>query len=576
MTAAIRKYVFAGSDKNVSAPPVFIIICVYAVLNSVYAGLFFGMQAMIMRSGISLTIIIAYIIIERSPLSGAATSFLSPTIIIGLIIFGSVYFGGDFLIFTYSSGVAMISLTYLNPRGLATYISLSSLMFATMLFGFQTNLLGPAFTTVYNILYFLVSVALNMLLYFFCKTYVQTLQALTEAENSAILASKAKGDFLANMSHEIRTPLNAIIGLTETELRRELPESNVENLRKIHMSGSVLIRIINNILDMSKIESGKFELALSEYDIVDLIYDIVTLNMVRIGSKPIDFFVSVDENIPRRLRGDDLRIKQLLTNLLNNAFKYTHAGSVELWVTCKPIAAGVLLKFEVADTGMGIHKDDLKMLFSEYSQVNQQSTRGVEGTGLGLAITKGLVELMGGKISALSEYGKGTAFTVQILQEVIDSTPVGPETAAALKDFSYTPEHTGTNVEYTPMPHIRVLVVDDVEINLDVAAACLEPYEIRVDCVDNGAEAVRRITADEPRYDLILMDHMMPEMDGIEAARAIRAIGTRYAASVPIIALTANVLAGSEDLFARNGFQGFLSKPIDLLKLDAALRKWVG
>ena len=566
---------FAGSDKNESAPHVFVILCVYTLIVSIYTWLFFSTQAMIVRFGLSLLVLAAYIIIERSPLDRMRTAFLSPIMIISVLIFGAIYFKGDFLLFTYHFGIGMISLTYLKPKGLAAYIALSSAGLAVVLFVFRVNLLGQVFTEVYNILYFIVSVSLNMLVYIFCKSYVQALQNLTEAKNEASLAAQAKGDFLANMSHEIRTPLNAIIGLTDAELRRDLPQANMESLRKIHASGSLLMGIINDILDMSKIESGRFDLVPAPYDLADMVYHTVTLNMVHIGAKPISFLVSIDENAPCRLEGDELRIKQLLGNLLSNAFKYTQEGRVELRMSWKPDASGARLTFAITDTGMGIRPEDLKKIFSEYAQVNQQSTRGIEGTGLGLAISKRLAELMGGEISIQSEYGKGSVFTVHIWQGIVDQTPIGAELASDLKNFTYYPEYHGSGVVYTTMPNARVLVVDDVLINLEVAAASLEPYAMQVDCVDNGAEAVRRIQEGAPHYDLILMDHMMPEMDGVEAAHAIRAIGTPYALSIPIIALTANALAGNEKQFTGHGFQGFLAKPIEVEKLDAALRTWL-
>ena len=575
MTSAIRKYVFGCSSKNVSAPQIFIILVIYAILTSTYTFLYFGVHSLIVRGALSVAIIAAYVLVERSPLDGEATAFISPIIIIYILTGGSIYFGGDFLIFTYNVGISMISLTYLKPRALKAYIVLSSVLLAVVLFAFQINLLGPVFSTIYNILYFIVSIALNIITYIFCKAYVQTLHELTEAKNEAGLASQAKGSFLANMSHEIRTPLNAIIGLTEAELRCDLPEGSIENLRKIHASGNLLIGIVNDILDMSKIESGKFEIIESEYDLADLIYDIITLNTVRIESKPLEFIVSVDKSVPRKLRGDEIRVKQLVSNLLSNAFKYTLKGKVELRLTWQTEYSGIRLSFEISDTGIGIREDDLRKLFSEYAQVNQQSTRGIEGTGLGLAISRGLAELMGGKINAYSEYGKGSVFSVNIRQDISDMSPIGQDVADALKNFTYVPEYNETKVEYTPMPHVKLLVVDDVAINLDVAAVCLEPYGAQVDCIDNGAEAVKRIENGEPKYDLVFMDHMMPGMDGIEAVRAIRGLGTQYAESVPIVALTANALAGSEELFIENGFQGFLAKPIDLLKLDAVLRKWV-
>ena len=576
MTSAIRRILFGNSGKNIFAPHIFLILCAYTIINSTYTGLFFGMTAMLIRYGLSLIIVVSFAIIERSSLDNAVTAFLSPIITIGALIFGAIYFKGDFLLFLYNTGISMISLTYLKPKSLAAYIAVSGVAFAVILFGFHVNLLGGVFTPVYNILYFIASCGMNLLTYVFCKTYVQALIALTEAKNEAGLASQAKGNFLANMSHEIRTPLNAIIGLTEVEMRRDLPQTELDNLRKIHASGNLLKGIINDILDMSKIESGKFDLVPDVYDFADMIYDTVTLNTVRIGSKPIKFMVSADDSIPRCLKGDELRVKQLLSNLLSNAFKYTNEGSVELRAFWKQDAGRARLTFEVADTGIGIRAEDIKKLFSEYDRVNQDITREIEGTGLGLAISKGLAELMGGRISARSEYGKGSVFTVEIWQEIIDAAPIGEQVANALKDFTYSPQFDdSSSVDYVLMPYARVLIVDDVDLNLEVAAACLEPYDIRVDCVDNGADAVQLIKSGEPRYDLIFMDHMMPGMNGIEAVRAIREIGTEYTSSLPIVALTANALAGNDKMFAENGFQGFLSKPIELQRLDEVLHEWV-
>jgi signal transduction histidine kinase/CheY-like chemotaxis protein len=404
-----------------------------------------------------------------------------------------------------------------------------------------------------------------------------------KAKFEAEAASQSKSAFLATMSHEIRTPLNAIIGLSEIELQKKLPMETRLDLEKIHNSGGSLLTIINDILDISKIEAGSFELVLADYDLPSMVNDTVHLNIVRIGSKNIIFKLEIDHSIPVKLLGDEVRVKQVLNNLLSNAFKYTEEGSVILQISWERRDEDAWLTFTVSDTGHGIKQEDIPRLFSEYSQLDTRANRHIEGTGLGLSITKNLVELMGGTISLESEYGKGTTFTVQIPQMIVDENPIGEVTAKNLQLFRFMENRRsrGLNLIRAYMPYGKVLVVDDVETNLDVARGLMLPYGLAIDCASGGEEAIKKIRdaafdPSHPRYDMVLMDHMMPVMDGIEAVRIIRSeIDSDYARTVPIVALTANALAGNEEMFLTHGFNAYISKPIDIMQLDVALNTWV-
>ncbi len=395
---------------------------------------------------------------------------------------------------------------------------------------------------------------------------------IVEAHNAAEAASKSKSNFLATMSHEIRTPMNAILGISQIQLQRGgLPEDTVTAFENIHASGGNLLGIINDILDMSKIETGKMELNPVEYDTPSLINDAVQLNIVRIGSKQIDFSVDIDENMPSKLYGDELRIKQILNNILSNAIKYTKKGSVKLSVNCVTDSDGVTLRFAVEDTGQGMRPEDKEKLFSEYLRFNAAANRATEGTGLGLNITKKLAEMMGGTISAESEYGKGSVFTVTVRQKAVECPSIGAKVAEQLRKFAFVGgRQVNFKITRERMPYGSVLVVDDVATNLYVAEGLLAPYQLTVEMADSGFAAIEK-TEDGNVYDIIFMDHMMPKMDGIETARKLRETGYKN----PIVALTANAIVGNDELFMNNGFDGFISKPIDVRQLNEVLNKFV-
>jgi signal transduction histidine kinase/FixJ family two-component response regulator/HPt (histidine-containing phosphotransfer) domain-containing protein len=407
----------------------------------------------------------------------------------------------------------------------------------------------------------------------------QDMTDVMKAKEQAEQANKAKTSFLARMSHEIRTPLNAILGLSEVELQKEIPNDTRVNLEKIYTSGSLLLEIVNDILDISKIESGNFEIFPSGYEFASLINDTVQLNIMRISSKPVQFKLEIDETIPSKLYGDEVRVKQVLNNLLSNAFKYTDIGEVRLTIAWEQQGDEALLSFVVRDTGRGIKEEDLKKLFSEYTQFEAAANRQLEGTGLGLSITQGLVGRMGGTITVASEYLRGSVFQVVLPQVILDEKPVGMEMVEKLCNFRFIEDRSrsrGNTLIRSYMPYGKALVVDDIQTNLDVMTGLLMPYGLRVDTAISGEEAVERIRSGEVIYDVIFMDHMMPEMDGTEATRNIRnEIDTDYARTVPIIALTANAIAGSREMFLENGFNDFISKPIDIKRLDTVLNQWI-
>ena len=399
---------------------------------------------------------------------------------------------------------------------------------------------------------------------------------LEAAVKAAETANRSKSSFLARMSHEIRTPLNAVLGIAEVELQNKTIQPDVrEAFSRIFNSGDLLLGIINDILDMSKIEAGKLELIPAKYDVASLINDTVYLNMIKHENKPVDFILNVDRNVPSELFGDELRIKQILNNLLSNAFKYTREGEVELSLNAEYVSRdSVTLIFRVRDTGQGMSAEQLGRLFDEYSRFNMEANRTTVGTGLGMGIARNLAHMMNGEILVESEPGKGSLFTVRLPQTNIGAASLGKETVERLKQFrlTYEAKMEKIHVMREPIPFGRVLVVDDMEMNLYVTKGMLSPYGLQIDTAISGEEAIEKLKNNA--YDLVFMDHMMPIMDGVEAARKIRKLGAEYE-KLPIIALTANAVSGMKEMFLANGFNGFLSKPIIIQELDRILKEWM-
>ena len=401
---------------------------------------------------------------------------------------------------------------------------------------------------------------------------------LRTAAQKAEAANRAKTSFLARMSHDMRTPLNAILGLSAMMLETgRLDEENETNLNTIKGAGTTLLSLVSDILDISKIEAGNLELITAPYETPSLINDAVTQSLFHIGDKPVSFALEIDAGLPMQLCGDELRIKQILNNLLSNAFKYTNRGEVVMSVGYGRDESCVWLTAAVRDTGVGIRQEDIPTLFDDYVQIETRTTCRAGGTGLGLSISKRLAELMGGGISVESEFGKGSTFTMRLRQEFVTDTPVSAETIESLKCFKYT-EHKEQHITNSPgldLFDARVLVVDDNETNLQIARGFMKSYNMQVDCLTSGLEAIEAMRDNITRYNAIFMDHMMPGMDGVEATRRIREIGTEYAKNVPVIAFTANAIVGNKEIFLQSGFQDFLSKPLEMAQLDAVVRQWV-
>ncbi|MCL2028844.1 MAG: ATP-binding protein [Deltaproteobacteria bacterium] len=401
---------------------------------------------------------------------------------------------------------------------------------------------------------------------------------LTAAKELAEQNNRSKSIFLAHMSHEIRTPLNTILGIAEIQLQSEAASPEIEEaFAQIYDSGALLLNIINDILDFSRIEAGQLEISPSNYDMPTLIYYTAQFNHMLYESKPIKLIIKVDEKAPLDLYGDELRIKQILNNLLSNAFKYTDEGEIELSVTAefgqdKDAPDEVTLVFRVSDTGQGMTAEQISRLFDEYTRFNMQTNRLIAGVGLGMSITKRLLDMMQGEIFVESEPEKGSVFTVRLPQKRIGTDVCGAELGQEFENFRHRSLKKIKNRlilrEY--MPYGSVLVVDDVRANLCVAQGMLTPYGLRVETVMSGSEAIEKIKGGNV-YDIIFMDHMMPKMDGMEATKTIRAMGY----TEPIVALTANVVIGQSEKFLANGFDRFLSKPIDSRDLNALLNELI-
>lgn len=391
-------------------------------------------------------------------------------------------------------------------------------------------------------------------------------RAAEKSAKLALAASEAKGKFLANMSHEIRTPINAVLGMDEMILRESTETKVREYAMDIFTAGQALLSIVNDILDLSKIESGKMEIIPVNYEVSSMIHDLSNMTELRAKKKDLHFHVEADREIPCTLYGDDVRIRQVLTNILTNAVKYTQEGDIWFRVnSIKKENGKITLHFEVEDTGAGIREEDIPKLYAEFERIEEDKNRHIEGTGLGMSITRQLLQMMNSQLEVASVYGEGSKFSFDLEQDIVEDKPIGDFEKSIQRlaaDFTYEAGFTA--------PDAEVLVVDDNAINRKVFQSLLHQTQVKVTEAESGAQCLE--LTGKKRFDMIFLDHMMPEMDGIETLRRMKAEPDNLCRDIPVIALTANAISGAREKYLESGFDDYLSKPIVSAKLEKMLR----
>lgn len=396
------------------------------------------------------------------------------------------------------------------------------------------------------------------------------MQMLEEQKRLADSANQAKSAFLANMSHDIRTPINAVLGMNEMILRECDDEHITGYSEKIRGAGNTLLGLVNDILDLSKIEAGKLDIIPVEYDLTSVLNDLVNMIQLRAETKGLKLETTIDGNIPKLLNGDEIRLKQIITNLLTNAVKYTEKGKVTFAVSYEKTGeSSILLKISVADTGIGIKEEDLPKLFSEFERIEEERNRGIEGTGLGMSITQRLLSMMNSRLDVKSEYGKGSEFSFAVTQGVVKWEPVGSVEEALNRSLSDRKKYH----EKFTAPDADILVTDDTPMNSEVFVSLLKKTRIRIDTASSGDECIRRAAG--KKYDIIFLDHMMPVKDGIETLKELKALKNSINEGTPVICLTANAVSGSREKYLEAGFDDYLTKPVDPDSLEQMIMEYL-
>ncbi len=415
----------------------------------------------------------------------------------------------------------------------------------------------------------IVGITVGVVMKFQLKVFEKERQITQEQKKELELIGNSKDAFFASMSHEIRTPINSIIGLNELILREEPSEDIQGYAKNIQNASKMLLSLVNDILDLSQLEIRKMELVEKEYDVKEMLYEVMSLIQVRMEEKKLKFIVQVDKNLPSKLYGDDRRIKQILLNVLSNAVKYTEEGAVTFNCRFEQNDSGdINLRISVADTGVGIRKEDLQNLFDAFHRINSAKNQKIEGTGLGLSITKHLLDLMDGEITVDSIYTQGSEFTVVIPQKIVDATSIGEFEVYVQKD-----RKTARYNKLFEAPEARVLVVDDDDLNLIITSKLLQETKVNIDTASTAEECLSMTS--KKYYNLILMDYMMPEMTGGELLREIRKQENGLCKDTDVVLLSANVLADKQLEYQRLGFDGLLEKPVDAARLESEVMQHI-